>query len=1024
MERKREAELERGERGVISVMFVDIARSTEHVADMTPDEAQDFLDGALDLMIENLHVHGGFVVKTLGDGVMAVFGAPVPSEEHALRACLAGIAIRDAFLRDGRHPAQIRVGIHSGPAVIKWRDNDSGRELNSVGSTVHIAKRIEEMSPVGSIATSATTTELASASMQTRRLGVIQPRDRNGGEVVVLELIDIHPDDNVDKRFIGRAPNQLVGRQSEMKLVAELIGAVHERRSSAMALVAEAGMGKSRIAYEASVRCVRANIACETLRGLAVNSDTPFSTLRPLIARLLGRDEVVNADALVVRLRAWGLTEVEALGVMALLNNGALENDLWRSLATHERQRAIVDGAAKVLTAHTAVAPLLLIVEDLHFIDRETASFLRSLKTQVEEHKVGLLVTARPEFGEEARALCGNVVDLGPLEPEHAQRLANIELSASTPDQRTAGRARLVDAIVARAGGSPLAVEEFSRMALSAPSPELFQAQTLPVGLENVFDSRLGALSVEARTIVQAASVLGGQSELQMLRRIAGLDEVEFDRGLARLLDHRVLEIADVASARLSHQLMQEACYAGIPRTHRQQLHRTAYDVLKSSADLHHCTDQELARHALAAGDRSTALQHLSKAILQAISNAAIHSVAALYRKAKAICDDIGADAAIEGATLTILVFGAFHLLGEQEELIAALEEAKTTMARIGGARGAVEADIHLAMAHWISGRYREGLECAKRASGQVAPEDVPLAAYSAFALANLEFANGAPRAAVARLRQLIVLLSDELEMTRFSALINGPGAMAPGPLIMARARPDGAGRSYLRTMMRVPGAMALAFASWYLADVGEFEEARLCVDGVTRIADELDHEYTRLLACIARGLLALRTGNANEAATDFEEARRICLAGDYCGLEPSVSAWCAEALLAIGRVGRAQTVLAESFALGNHEKIRNVARYLLYASKAQLCVRLGDLDDALAVIEQAIGIAEANGDPVHRAHGLFERALIRLLRDEGEAAEADLVECCADAKRMGLAPLASLSEAKLLTLSSLPHRG
>jgi class 3 adenylate cyclase/tetratricopeptide (TPR) repeat protein len=989
MARSREDELEHGERRVVTVLFADLVRSSEHIAQLDPDDAQEYLDGALNRMIEKIHLHGGFIAQTLGDGVMAIFGAPLPTEDHAFRACLAGIAIRDCFSQPTKNAARVRVGVHSGLVVLRFQSNDFGRELNSVGSTVHIASRVEEMCPPGSVAVSSDTAELAAAAMQSKFIGQIRAAESGNREIAVVQLIDIGPNENLDRRFLRRTPNQLVGRQSELKDISELVRSLHRGRASSMAIVGEAGIGKSRLAYEATLRAIRSNVACETLRGVIVKSDTPFAALRPLLIRLLGRGELIEPAALEKRLAGLGLPQQEALGIRSLIGGAALDSERWARLAADERNRAIVAGVTKLLLSQAKQAPMLIIVEDLHFLDSETTNLLRALKGQLQGRQLAFIVTARPEALALARSLCDQLVELGPLEPEQARQLAKSELcllSVQAADENST----VVDAIVARAGGSPLALEEFSRMIASTLTVEAMRAQALPINLENAFGSRLGHLSVEARGLAQAASVLGNEFDVAVLRDMTKQSREEFDRSLAVLAEERFIEVIDQRSARFSHQLMQEACYGGVTKKHRQELHYSAYTTIKHIEAPRQQSHQELARHALGAGETSLALGHLWDACVEAIANAALESVVVLHRKARTLCDTIGADADVVGARFTLLVFDAFQQLGMQEELVPALERAHKAMCGIKNDRGVIQADIHLAMAHWIGGRYRKGLEHARRANDSLAGrEDLPLRVYSEFTLANLEFANGEPQAAAVRFRKLIELLSGDLATARFGAMIS------------------------------VPGAMARAFACWSLSYLGAYDEAQRHHDVVAQMAEELDHDYTRVLSRIANGCLVMHRGDAKAAAAIFEDAHRICMSGSYFGVEPSVSAWYALALIRCGRIGLAQSVLNRSLALGNVERIRNVGRYLIHEALAQLSSGLGELDEALERIDHALSIAQNNGDLIHCAYARLTKADIRTKRGELAAARSDLTACKMEAERMGLAPLAALTSWRLALLDS-----
>lgn len=981
MESGADAELMRGERRIVSVLFADIVGSTERISTLDPEDAQEFLDEILHRMIENIHAHGGSVTQTLGDGVMAVFGAPTSNEDHALCACLAGIAIRESIDKSNAKAARVRVGIHSGPAIIRWGGNDFGRELKSVGSTVHVAARIEKMCPENGVAISNVTLGLAAATVKSRKIGRVRDAADN---VTVLELVSLKPQGgSVDRRIRGRSPNRLVGRRAELTEINRIIAACLEGRSSALAFVSEAGIGKSRLAHEAELRAIRANVSSEVINGFAANVATPFSALRPFALRFVGGD--LNAERALERLRQRGFGRRESLGLLVLAGGAADNDEEWKALGAGERNRALIDGGVQALLARARAGPLLLIVEDVHYLDNETAAFLRNVETLQKEAPFALVATARPERLDFVRGICGKVVELRPLAPAPARKLAESEIGALAGDRDDARRSAMVDAVVSRAGGIPLALEEFSRMLRAAQSGHGFR-HDMPISVENAFNTRLGQLPSDARALAQAASIFGSDFDLELLRATAGLAPPVFAKSLSALVDQRFIELLDDTSARFSHQLMQENCYTFTAKSQRQILHRAAHSASLTSRDPRHNVSQELARHALGAGDHAKALQHLWHACIEAIDRAALRSVAPLYARAKAVCDELGPAGDLEAAKFTLLVFDVFQQLADQEELVGALEAAKRTTRISQNERGAVQAEVHLAVCHWIAGRHQKGLVCAQEGL-RGAGDFLPLQSYAEFTLANLEFANGFVLESTARLRRLIELLTGDLATARFGATIS------------------------------VPGAMARAFASWYLCYIGEFAEAERYQRQLAESAKKLDHTYSRLLGQVAYGFMKLRSGDAKEAAKGLSIAHEACWEGDFHGLEPCISSWYAQALLELGRIGQAQAVLERSIANGNHERIRNVNRYSIWEAQAKLQLSLGNFDAALSAADEAMRVAQENYDPIHASYGAFIKGVVHAARDETEQAQVAWKACSDEATRLNLTPLAAQARAKLAAL-------
>jgi class 3 adenylate cyclase len=245
-----------GERKQVTVLFADIKGSTELIEGLDPEEARKLLDPALYAMMEAVHRYEGTVNQVLGDGIMALFGAPVAHEDHAVRACYAALAMQTALRRYGeeaRHThgleVQIRVGLHSGEVVVRAIGNDLHMDYSAVGQTTHLAARMEQLAPPGSIRLTASTLGLVEGLVQVNTLGQF-PVKGLSEPVEVCELVGASTVRRRLQASAARGLTRFVGRQTELATLGQAQEQVGAGHGQLVALVGEAGVGKSRLVYE------------------------------------------------------------------------------------------------------------------------------------------------------------------------------------------------------------------------------------------------------------------------------------------------------------------------------------------------------------------------------------------------------------------------------------------------------------------------------------------------------------------------------------------------------------------------------------------------------------------------------------------------------------------------------------------------------------------------------------------------------------------------------------------------------
>src|SRR5262245_49309202 len=394
-----------GERKQVTVLFADLKGSMELLADRDPEEARKLLDPVLERMMEAVHRYEGTVNQVMGDGIMALFGAPLAHEDHAVRACYAALRMKESLKRyadDMRRAhgveVQIRVGLNSGEVVVRAIGSDLRMDYTAVGQTTHLAARMEQLAPPGTIRLTGETVRLAEGYVEVRSLGPIPVK----GLPDPIELFELTGAGTARTRLQAatlRGLTPFVGRDAEVEHLRRVLGQAGAGRGQVVAIVGEAGVGKSRLTYEFthSHRVQDWLI----LEALSVSYGKATSYL-PVIDLLKSYFQISNRDDH-REMRAKVLGRVLALDraleplLLALLDV-PVEDPTWQNLDPPQRRRLTLDAVKRVLLRESQVQPLLVVFEDLHWIDGETQALLDSLVESLGSARLLLLVNYRSEY--------------------------------------------------------------------------------------------------------------------------------------------------------------------------------------------------------------------------------------------------------------------------------------------------------------------------------------------------------------------------------------------------------------------------------------------------------------------------------------------------------------------------------------------------------------------------------------------------------------------------------------------------
>jgi len=647
-----------GERKQVTVLFADLKGSMELLADRDPEEARKLLDPVLERMMEAVHRYEGTVNQVMGDGIMALFGAPLAQEDHAVRACYAALRMQESVKRysEGVRRSegvlvQIRVGLNSGEVVVRSIGSDLHMDYTAVGQTTHLAARMEQLASPGSILLTPSTLELVEGFVAVKPLGPV-PVKGLADPVEVYEVTGAGPARTRLQATARRGLTRFVGRDAELEQLRRAQQLAATGHGQIAAIVGEAGVGKSRLVYEFT-RSHRAR-GWLILESASVSYGKATSYL-PVIDLLKGYFKIQDRDDLrEIREKVTGklLTLDEALratlpALLALLDVPA-DDAAWQALDPAERRQRTLDAVKRLLLREARQQPLLLIFEDLHWIDGETQVLLDGLVDSLGSARLLLLVSYRPEY---QHAWGGKTsysqMRLDALPAESAGEL----LDALLGDEP--GLTPLKQLLVKR--GNPFFLEETVRTlvetkALDGPRgryrlAQPVQAIQVPPTVQAMLAARIDRLPPEDKRLLQVASVVGKDVPFALLQAIAELPDEALRRGLDHLQAAEFLHETGLypdLEYVFKHALTHEVTYGGLLRERRREVHARIVGAIETLHPNRLAEQIErLAHHALRGELGEKAAHYLRQAGLKAAARSALQDAQAWFEQALGVLESL-----------------------------------------------------------------------------------------------------------------------------------------------------------------------------------------------------------------------------------------------------------------------------------------------------------------------------------------------------------------------------------------------
>jgi class 3 adenylate cyclase/tetratricopeptide (TPR) repeat protein len=679
-----------GERKTVTALFADIKGSTELMEELDPEEARAIIDPALKLMIDAAHRYDGYVVQSTGDGVFALFGAPVAHEDHPQRALYAALRMQEELQRysarvvtDGGTPIQGRIGINTGEVVVRSIQTGAGQvEYTPIGHTTNLASRMQTAAPVGSIAVAEATRKLCEGYFilkplgPTRVKGVAEP-------VNVYEVTGLGPLRTRLQRSAGRGLSRFVGRDREIEEMKRALERTMGARGQVVAAMGEAGLGKSRLIYEFNVI---AGGGCLALEAFSV-SHGKASAYLPLIDLLRNYFEIATEDderkrreKITGKVLALDRTLEDTLIYLFSLLGVSDATDPLAQMDPQIRQRRTLEAVKRLLLRESFNQPLIVVFEDLHWIDAGTQVFLNLLVDALATARILLLVNYRPEYRHE----WGNKTYYTQLRLDPLGRKSGEEmLTALLGDGAELGPLKRL--IIEKTEGNPFFMEETVQVLLDEGAlvrngtvklTKALGELKIPPTVQGILAARIDRLPADEKELLQALAIMGKEFRLGLVKQVVGKPDDELQRILSDLqLGEFIYEqpaFPDVEYT-FKHALTQEVAYNSVLVERRKLLHERSGQALEAMfAEQLDDHLSELAHHYSRSNNVAKAVEYLRLAAEQAVERSAYSEAAVDLRAAIALVgglpegpDRLRVELALhttEGSVGTVL-----HGIGSQE---------------------------------------------------------------------------------------------------------------------------------------------------------------------------------------------------------------------------------------------------------------------------------------------------------------------------------------------------------------------
>jgi class 3 adenylate cyclase/tetratricopeptide (TPR) repeat protein len=1003
------------ERRQLTVLFCDLVGSTALASRLDPEDLRAVVRAYQATCAEVIQRFDGHIAQYLGDGLLVYFGYPQAHEDEAQRAVRSGLGMVEALgtlntrlEREYGVRLAVRLGIHTGLVVIGEIGSGGQQEQLALGETPNIAARLQGLAAPDTVVISEATAHLIHGYFVCQPLGAQALKGLPQPLQVYRVLQESGAQTRLDVATV-RGLTPLVGRDEEVGLLQRRWEQAATGMGQVVLLSGEAGIGKSRL-----VQVLKEHITSEPHTRIEWRG-SPYhqqSALYPVIGhlqRLLrGHHDAPPAKplrTLEAALTASGVALSEAVPLLAALLSLPLPASYAPLTLTPQRQRQkTLEILLAWLHRETQRQPVLLIVEDLHWVDPSTLELLSLLIEQCAPMRLCFVLTARPEF-HPPWAMVAHFTALT------LRRLASAEVGRLVT--HVAGDKALPPAVlqevVRKTDGVPLFVEELTktvlesglleeqedRYALHGPLPPL----AIPATLHDALLARLDRLAA-AKIVAQLGATIGRTFAYDVVQAVAPLDDATLQGALAQLVEAEVVVqrgLPPQAIYTFKHALIQDAAYQSLLRSTRQQYHqRIAQVLVEQFSETAEMQPEVVAQHYTAAGLHAQALPYWQRAGQRALERSAHREAVGCFEQALSALQHLPEQRDTREQAIDLRLALRTALLPSRDfgRILACLCEAESLAVALGDPYRLGQVSVFLSTHFYFMGAYDQTIAAAQRAlTLAIAGGEAVLPILANIRLGQAYLAQGDYRRAIDCCRQTVASLEGVRHHERFGEIM-------------------------------LPAVISRVFLAWCHAELGAFAEGRAFGAEGLRIAEAVAHPGSLMWACYGIGLLSFRQGDLPKALPLLERAVGICHEADLSAFFPWMAAALGAAYILGGRVADAVLLLTQAMeqAIAT-ERVVYQALCNLSLSEAQLLA--GRLEEAHTLAERAMALAREHQERGNQAYALRLLGDIAARREPPEAVQAKdyYRQALTLAEELGMRPLLAHCHHSLGTLYSQTGR-
>jgi class 3 adenylate cyclase/tetratricopeptide (TPR) repeat protein len=962
-----------GERKLVTVFFSDVTGFTSLSEKLDPETVHQIMDGCFKILMQAIHKYEGTINQFTGDGVMALFGAPLAHEDHAQRACHAALAIQKSLIEYGRKVKaefgadfKMRIGLNSGPVVVGAIGNDLRMDYTAVGDTTNLAARMESLAEPGGILVSNSTYRLVKNYFEFESLGEIAVKGKQAPQSVykLTHVSEMRSRMDVSK---ARGLTEYIGRNDEMHDLQKAFKKARSGQGQVVGVVGEAGIGKSRFVLEvhrtADERCRVIESRC-----IQYSSSIPFLPVLEIFRNYFDIGEGESEEGIHGKLKS-RLADIDKELIQSLpafkhfLSLPAGEPQ-WEALEPKEKQMKIFEAIRNFFIRLSQDTFLTIVIDDLQWMDKTSEAFISYFIEWLSNTRILLLLLYRPEYNHPwGSKSFYKQIGVYPLSEDESRQFIRCLLNeAEIPGQ-------IEQFIIGRTSGNPLFMEEFSSALIenrtivkvngSYQLDETVSQNQVPDTIQGIIAGRMDRLEDNIKTTLQVASVIGRRFLFKILRTLPGLSD-DLQTYLLRLQSLELIyekRVFPELEYIFKNVIIQEVAYNSLLFNRRKALHGGIGMAMEEMYSNRLEEFYEVIAHHFSMSDHhARAFKYLRLSGDKAFRNNSAWEAFAFYKKALAVLERHPQDGEQKKNQLKILhaMMSPIIVLNFPEESLGLLEAGASISRELDDQKSLIRFYGNMGFFHSVKGRHQEGI----RFSGKAFEEATAINDLTAMAQTGPD------------------LCLSSLATGRFEKVIEIASIMIHAIHKAEKEKDDFEGPAIIYPVL-------YSLSGLSLAHLGRFDEGMTnCVYGL-EAAMESENLFTKSLCRYYLGMLLFLRGGWNEARTYFES----CLEGlrqvEFVQIEALAKGGLGVAEAHIGDPIHARALAEESLHAFQDAGIKGQVS-TLQCYVGMCCHASGDFEDARLFMNRSLASAIENDETYFKGISLiWEGRILGRLSDK-----------------------------------------